>query len=364
MGEQLPAFHQQRLTQAVADAFGELGGLLRVGEGLGEDGELITAQPGHGVGRADQGGQPDRDRLQQPVADRVAGAVVDLLEVVQVHQQHTDAAAAAGLAGQRLLEPVAEQGPVGEPGEGVVQGLVAELVFELLAVGDVAAVEHDALDRGLAELAGQQRLHVAPGAVGTAQPPLGRQGHARAGLGRRQHRRQLLVVVGVQQGCQAAANQTLGLPAQQTLGAGAGVGDGGVRADDQDQVRAVLDQRAEVALPAGQLGGALGQFGGALLDLGVKLAGQGQVLQHRHELADDDQHDLQQDQHSEEGVDLLAVGQLVASQPARLPAAPAHTAAAPSMPPPSGTRPPAGGGAGGPAPRVPPAGSRRTSRYR
>jgi len=103
VGKQLPALDQQRLAEAVADAFGQLGGLPGVGQGLGEHGELVPAQPRHGVGGADQGGQPDRDRLQQPVADPVAGGVVDLLEVVQVHQQHPDAAAAARLAGQRLL---------------------------------------------------------------------------------------------------------------------------------------------------------------------------------------------------------------------------------------------------------------------
>ena len=48
-------------------------------------------------------------------------------------------------AGQAVDEAVGEQRPVGQAGEGVVQGLVGELVFHLLAVGDVLELREEVL---------------------------------------------------------------------------------------------------------------------------------------------------------------------------------------------------------------------------
>ncbi len=65
--------------------------------------------------------QPGRQLAQQLVARGVAADVVDLLEAVEVAEQDRT----AGTGAERLLEPVGEQHPVGQPGEGVVQRLVA-----------------------------------------------------------------------------------------------------------------------------------------------------------------------------------------------------------------------------------------------
>jgi hypothetical protein len=51
-------------------------------------------------------------------------AVVDLLEPVEVEQQQPDPLAVAARLGQRLPEPVVEQRPVRQPGQGVVVGEV------------------------------------------------------------------------------------------------------------------------------------------------------------------------------------------------------------------------------------------------
>jgi hypothetical protein len=50
--------------------------------------------------------------------------VVDLLEVVEVHQHHAAARAGPARGPDRLLDAVAEQDAVGQPGERVVDGLV------------------------------------------------------------------------------------------------------------------------------------------------------------------------------------------------------------------------------------------------
>ena len=61
-----------------------------------QHGELVTAVAGEDVALADASLEPGRDLLQHPVADRVAVAVVDLLEPVEVAEQHHDVAGGAG----------------------------------------------------------------------------------------------------------------------------------------------------------------------------------------------------------------------------------------------------------------------------
>ncbi len=88
--------------------------------------------------------QTNGDLLQHLVAGRVAEAVVDRLEVVEVEEDHGDARVLARRAGERVVDAVGEQRSVGQPGDGVVEGLVRELLLERRALAGVAAVEHDA----------------------------------------------------------------------------------------------------------------------------------------------------------------------------------------------------------------------------
>ena len=67
-----------------------------------QDGELVAAEPGHQVAGADAVREPVRHQPQQPVADRVAEGVVDLLEpAVEVEQQEPDLGARAAGLGER-----------------------------------------------------------------------------------------------------------------------------------------------------------------------------------------------------------------------------------------------------------------------
>ena len=64
-------------------------------------GDEFAAEPGHEVVVARAPRQPPRRRAQQLVADRVAEAVVDRLEVVEVDEQDRDTAP-AGLRRPRI----------------------------------------------------------------------------------------------------------------------------------------------------------------------------------------------------------------------------------------------------------------------
>ncbi len=84
--------------------------------------------------------------LQQAVTGVVAERVVDVLEVVEVEEQDCDTLARALRERQCVLDAVAEQAAVGEQGERVVEGELAQLLLERLALADVAEVEREAGD--------------------------------------------------------------------------------------------------------------------------------------------------------------------------------------------------------------------------
>ena len=78
-----------------------------------DDRELVAAQPRQRVGLPQTGLDPVRHRDQQAVADDVAVAVVDGLEMVQIEIVKRDEAACPLGTAQRLIEPVVEQPPIG-----------------------------------------------------------------------------------------------------------------------------------------------------------------------------------------------------------------------------------------------------------
>ena len=130
-----------------------------------QDGELVAAEAGDRVRRANGALEAPRHLLQHRVAGRVAEAVVDGLEVVQVDEHDADRRAAADRAHDRVLDAVGEQRAVGEARDRVVEGLVRELVLERLALADVAAVQDDAADVLVLQQVRVLHLELEPGAV-------------------------------------------------------------------------------------------------------------------------------------------------------------------------------------------------------
>ena len=72
-----------------------------------------------------------------------------------------------------MLDAVIKQRPVGQPGEGIVEGAVTQLFLERLAIVDVAGREHDAADVRVVEQVGGHRGDVAIPPVGVAHAPFG-----------------------------------------------------------------------------------------------------------------------------------------------------------------------------------------------
>src|SRR6266567_2033970 len=99
------------------------------------------------------------------MAGRVAQAVVDELEIVEVEEDHGDIGVAASSGVHRNLEPVVEEHAIGQAGERVVERLVGKAVFQLLALGDVADVEKEAANVGVVQKVRAYRFKVSPGAI-------------------------------------------------------------------------------------------------------------------------------------------------------------------------------------------------------
>ena len=91
--------------------------------GADEDDELVTPETGGEVAVADGRAQPARHLLQQLVAGLMSQGVVDLLELVEVHEQHGHPLTrrAPLERGPRVL---LERGPVGQLRQRVVHRLV------------------------------------------------------------------------------------------------------------------------------------------------------------------------------------------------------------------------------------------------
>ena len=98
----------ERLDDAVPDA-------ERVAvavEVLAQDGELIAAEPGHGVMGSDGRADPHRRLAQCGIAGGMAEAVVDALEAVDVDEQDGNASLRVPPPPEGVLEAVIEERPV------------------------------------------------------------------------------------------------------------------------------------------------------------------------------------------------------------------------------------------------------------
>jgi hypothetical protein len=101
------------------------------GRGFGreDDAELVAAKPRHCIERAHDAGDAARNGEQHGIGGRVADALLELHETIDIDEEHgrLDAVWHAG-AHQRALEAVEEQLLVGQTGETVMHGVVQQAV--------------------------------------------------------------------------------------------------------------------------------------------------------------------------------------------------------------------------------------------
>ncbi len=107
-----------------------------------QNGEFVAAHARDGVGLAHQLAQALADGFEQLVACGMAHRVVDVLEVVEIEEMGRHHLSALG-ARQGVVQPLVEQYPVRQAGQGIVQRHVHDLGFRAALLGDVLVRRDD-----------------------------------------------------------------------------------------------------------------------------------------------------------------------------------------------------------------------------
>ena len=135
----------EQLAQGVGGGAHVLGDVIERALKAGEQHhEFVAAQSRDGVFDAHAGLQACRDDFQHRIAHRMAQRIVDVLEVVKVQKQQGAAQVLPGEQGTLLAQAVHEQGAVGQVGQRVVVGQVADLRLGGFKLADVAGREQQA----------------------------------------------------------------------------------------------------------------------------------------------------------------------------------------------------------------------------
>jgi hypothetical protein len=177
-GEDRLAHDRERLPQAGRDALCDAGCVLRTAGILQQHDELVAGQASRHVLASQATAQAAGDPHQQLVAGGVSQAVIHVLELVQVKQQHGNRRPAAVSTAQGCLQHVQELGSVRQARQRIVEGLVGKPALKLLALTDVAAVQHHPLHARLVDQVGDRRLQRQPAAGRVLDAPFDRPGPA------------------------------------------------------------------------------------------------------------------------------------------------------------------------------------------
>jgi hypothetical protein len=146
-------FHRWRMADDLDNAARKPFRRLRLGSAL-QDCELVAAEAGDGVVGAGAFSQARSDPAQQFVADRMAEAIVDSLEIIEVEAQHGHLPAMGCDLRQAVAHLVSEQHAVRKLGERIVLRHMRDARLGLAALSDVLVSDDPAalLHRAMREL--------------------------------------------------------------------------------------------------------------------------------------------------------------------------------------------------------------------
>ena len=129
------------------DALREMFGVGGLADVMDQEHELVAAEARDRVARAQRGAQPAADLFEQSVAEAVPPAVVDPLEAIEIQEEDGERTAAvttsATSAHQRHRQPIAEQHPIGQSGQRIVERRGRQALLELLVASDVVRHPED-----------------------------------------------------------------------------------------------------------------------------------------------------------------------------------------------------------------------------
>ncbi len=134
--QEFPAFDLERLFERFHDPLDERHEVRFLGQRIQQEEKLVAADSRERVSRTDIVRHALCQRDEQRVSGRVAVVIVNLLEVVHVDEREREHAATPMLPYGSVHE-LRHQRAVRKTGELVVKSTVGELLFEVLALGDV-----------------------------------------------------------------------------------------------------------------------------------------------------------------------------------------------------------------------------------
>ena len=135
--------HAHRGRDDVADPLTQIAQLLLALDGLAEHAELVATEPGDEIAGAYPDAKAATELNQHAVARVVPERVVDLLEAVEIEEQHPGDGAVTRRSPESLLAHLEEHRPVGQARERVVARLVLEAMLGALQLGDVVGDRRD-----------------------------------------------------------------------------------------------------------------------------------------------------------------------------------------------------------------------------
>ncbi len=140
---------------------GDVGRLVQLAVAK-DDRELITAESSDEVELADAATQQPTDVCDQVIADRVAEAVVDRLETVEIEHQQCRVLVVSARDLDHPFQLRLEAPAIVQACQRVVFGHVAQLLFEAAALADVHDLGHGVGHRGAVQTRHRSRAHVCP----------------------------------------------------------------------------------------------------------------------------------------------------------------------------------------------------------
>ena len=108
-----PAVELQRLADELYQVARQLARLLGSLQRLHHHHEFVAPEARQGVVLPHPAAETPRQRHQQRIAGRMAEAVIDVLEAVYIEEQHRQTVLVAIGNGDRMLQAVEQQNPVG-----------------------------------------------------------------------------------------------------------------------------------------------------------------------------------------------------------------------------------------------------------
>ena len=129
---------EKRPVEGLDDTLGKLADRIRQRRARHRDGEFVAAQARNQAVLPGLFLQPLRDRLQHAVTGGMAENVIDVHESVETKHQQGDAVRRFFRRGDHRREAGLQRVAVGEPGERVVFGEIADALGLALAHRDVA----------------------------------------------------------------------------------------------------------------------------------------------------------------------------------------------------------------------------------